>query len=165
MHSAALAYINAVMPAAVDSVLEFGSRNINGSVRDLVPTISRYVGVDLAAGPGADIVADAATVEVPGDLFEVVVCAEVFEHAPDDACLAMCRNARRHLVDGGTFIATMAGPGRAPHSAVDGGGLQPGEFYRNVTKETLGKWLVAARFGPWRVDVLGDDVRCMAVRQ
>jgi hypothetical protein len=163
MHAAALAYINAVLPADVGSVLEFGSRNINGSVRDLVPTVSRYVGVDITPGPGADIVADAGTVEVPG-LFDVVVCAEVFEHAPDAQCLAMVRNARRHLVDGGTFIATMAGPGRPAHSAGDGGPLQPGEFYRNVTSQQLGRWLATAHFLIYNVDVYGPDVRCCAQR-
>lgn len=163
MHSQALAYINAVLPADVSSILEFGSRNINGSVRDLVPTIDRYVGVDVVDGPGVDVVADAAEVEVPG-LFGVVVCAEVFEHADDLECRAIAVNARRHLVDGGLFIATMAGPGREPHSAVDGGPLRDGEFYRNVSKPQLSAWLHRAGFRNVHVDVYGPDVRCTAVR-
>jgi len=164
MHAEAFAYINAVLPANVTSILEFGSRNVNGSVRDLVPTIGRYVGVDIEPGPGADIVADAASVDVPGELFEVVVCAEVFEHADDTECQAMCSNAYRHLGDGGLFIATMAGPGRAEHSAVDGGPLRPGEFYRNVTKPQLARWLNHSRFRNVHVDVYGPDVRCTAIR-
>ena len=164
MHAEALAYINAVMPAKVDSVLEFGSRNINGSVRDLVVGIGRYVGVDIADGPGVDIVADAGQVDVDG-LFEVVVCAEVFEHTGDDECQAIIANAYRHLTNGGLFIATMAGAGRPAHSAHDGGPLHPGEFYRNVTKPQLARWLHHARFRNVHVDVYGPDVRCTAVHE
>jgi len=40
--------------------------------------------------------------------------------------------AFRMLEPGGMFVMTAAGPGRAPHSAVDGKGLQPGEHYANI---------------------------------
>jgi hypothetical protein len=163
MHAEALSYIAAHIPTGVASVLEFGSRNINGTVRDLVPTVDRYVGVDLVAGPGVDHVCDAGSVEVPG-LFELVVCAEVFEHATDKACMAMCANAWRHLKDGGTFVATMAGPGRMAHSAVDGGMVRPGEYYRNVLPETLGRWLEAAGFSEYTIDQARTDMRCTAVK-
>ena len=162
MHAAALAYIAAHLPAAPRSVLEFGSRNINGSVRT-VTTPKRYVGVDVVDGDGVDIVEDAAHVWVDG-LFDAVVCAEVFEHIPDDVCAAMCVNAYRHLVDGGRFVVTMAGPGREPHSAVDGGMVRPEEFYRNVTRTQLCEWLLDAGFGIVNVDERDDDLRGWAVK-
>lgn len=174
MHAEALSYIAAHIPVGVRSVLEFGSRNINGTVRDLVPTVERYVGVDVMAGPGVDIVCDAGVVLVMDDeetpldfkarLFDVVVCAEVFEHATDKACQAMCANAWRHLKDGGTFVATMAGPGRLAHSAVDGGMVRPGEFYRNVLAETLSRWLEAAGFAEFTIAPAGIDMRCTAIK-
>lgn len=162
MHSAALAYIATHIPPGTDSILEFGSRNINGTPRS-VSTVSRYVGVDIAPGHGVDIVCDASTVEVDGE-FDVVVCAEVFEHADDGTCSAIAANAHRHLRSGGVFLATMAGPGRAPHSAVDGGEVRDGEFYRNVEGPLLAQWLLAAGFVDCDVETRGPDTRCTAVK-
>jgi len=167
MHLAALVFVDEHAPPGPGfdlRVLEFGSRDINGSVRQVFRRAARYVGVDVSEGPGADIVADAATVDVPG-AWDVVVCCEVFEHADDETCAGMCANAYRHLKPGGVFIATMAGLGRAEHSAVDGGPLQPGEFYRNVDRPTLSGWLVAAGFTAYKTDVLGDDIRCVAWKE
>lgn len=162
MHQAAAEYVAHNTAAQYRSVLEFGSRNVNGSLRDLVGA-DRWVGVDIAPGPDVDIVGDAATVNVPGT-FELVLCAEVFEHADDAMCVGMCGNAARHLDSGGHFIATMAGPRRAPHSAVDGGALRDGEFYRNVDHALLDGWLRGAGFKHWTVDELGEDIRCVAVK-
>lgn len=167
MHMAALVFVDEHAPPGPGfdlRVLEFGSRDINGSVRQVFPRAARYVGVDVAEGPGADIVADAATVHVPGE-WDVVVCCEVFEHADDETCAGMCANAYRHLKPGGVFIATMAGLGRAEHSAVDGGPLHPGEYYRNVDRPTLSGWLVAAGFTAYKTDVFGDDIRCVAWKE
>jgi SAM-dependent methyltransferase len=163
MHPQALAYFAAHLPPDTNTVLDFGSRNINGTVRTLVPLATRYVGVDIADGAGVDILGDAGRVRVKGR-FDVVVCAEVFEHAPDVECVAMVNNAFRHLRKGGTFIATMAGPGRAPHSAVDGAELHDGEFYRNVTAGLLDGWLHSAGFTDVKVDEAGADLRCVAVK-
>lgn len=163
MHAAALAFISANLPTDAESVLEFGSRNVNGTVRDLCPAVHRYVGVDIAGGPGADVVADAAKVWVPG-LFDAVVCAEVFEHASDQECKGMSRNAAMHLKEGGVFITTMAGPTRPPHSAIDGGRLYAGEFYRNVEPDQLTTWLQDAGFSAVTVNSLGDDVRAVAIK-
>lgn len=162
MHDAVLAYVAANLPEQHRDILEFGSRNINGSLRQLAPD-ARYVGVDLYQGPDVDIVGDAGTVTI-GELFDVVLCAEVFEHAPDDQCIAMCTNALAHLRPGGTFLATMAGPGRHEHSAIDGNGLQAGEFYRNIDKALLASWLIAAGFAEFTIDRDGLDMRCTAVK-
>lgn len=162
MHSAALAYIAAHIPKTADDVLEFGSRNINGSARS-VTCASNYVGVDIADGPGVDIVGDAATVEVDGG-FDCVVCAEVFEHTDDDTCARIVLNAAKHLRDGGVFVATMAGLNREPHSAFDGGPVRAGEFYRNVAPDQLHAWLWNAGFDDYAVDDRGDDLRCWATK-
>jgi len=163
VHPQALAYFAAHLPPDANTVLDFGSRNINGTVRTLVPLATRYVGVDIADGAGVDICGDAGRVRVRGR-FDVVVCAEVFEHAPNTECLAMVGNAWRHLRKGGTFIATMAGPGRAPHSAVDGGPVRSDEFYRNVDVDLLKAWLENVGFTDIKVDHSGDDLRCTAVK-
>ena len=135
------------------SVVEFGSRFINGSVRPLFRGAS-YVGVDIAPGPCVDVVADAATFK-PALRPACVVCCEVLEHAEN--AKAIVANAVDILEDGGSVIVTCASTGRAPHSAVDGGQVQVGEFYRNVPPETLLAWLEEA--GAERVKVLFDQGR------
>jgi SAM-dependent methyltransferase len=121
------------------ATIEFGARNVNGGVADMF--IGRYVGVDRTAGDGVDVIADAATFEILprwGHLAEQVVCCEVLEHAENaDEIVA---NAARNLKPGGTFVMTCAGPGRAEHSAADGGPLRDGEFYRNVPGDEFAVW-------------------------
>jgi SAM-dependent methyltransferase len=58
-------------------VLEVGSLFINGGIRDLFQS-ARYTGIDVARGPGVDIVVDAA--EYDGGPFDVVASTEMFEH-------------------------------------------------------------------------------------
>jgi len=121
-----------------DSVLELGGRNVNGSPRPLFPTAD-YLSVDIVDGPGVDVVCD-ATLYRPTRRFDACLCLEVLEHAEDpDGFVA---TAWGSLKPGGWFILTCACLPRAPHSAVDGGPLQPGEFYRNVPEEMVAGWLV-----------------------
>jgi hypothetical protein len=63
VHEAVIDYVAHHVPPAVLSVLEFGSRNLNGSVRSIIHAHT-YVGVDLYEGPDVDIVGDAATVDL-----------------------------------------------------------------------------------------------------
>lgn len=141
MHAAAYAFIAAeVRTLSPRVVLEIGSKNINGSVRPLFQA-SRYIGIDVAPGHGVDVVASGATY-VPPEPPDVVVCCEVFEHAEEAP--AICAHVASLLPAGGTFLLTMAGVGRRPHSAIDGGPLRAGEFYRNVTPDDLAEWLPAS---------------------
>lgn len=142
------------------SVLDIGGRDINGSPRNLFPNATTYLVVDILPGPGVDVVADAATWRTD-QLFDVVVCTEVFEHTP--VWPQLCRTARQLLVPGGLFITTMAGPGRAVHSAVDGGpDLRPDEWYANVEPEALETTLNRCGFTNVLVDQSGTDVRAVA---
>lgn len=159
MHEAVTEYVSRNAPDFC-RVLEFGSRDINGSVRDVIRS-QRYVGVDVVDGPLVDIVGDASTVNL-AELFDVVVSTEVLEHVDDDTAAGICANAWRHLDVDGVFIATMAGIGRHEHSAVDGGHLKAGEFYRNVDAATLAGWLAQAGFRKFSIDIAGRDIRCTA---
>jgi SAM-dependent methyltransferase len=62
-------------------VLEIGSMNVNGSLRDFCPAGSRYVGVDLAPGAGVDVVVQRIS-QLPfgADVFDAVVTSSCFEH-------------------------------------------------------------------------------------
>lgn len=66
------------------NVLEVGSRNVNGTVRELFEGCQSYMGVDREAGEGVDVLADACELDIlrettPKDL---VICLETLEHIP-----------------------------------------------------------------------------------
>jgi len=143
-------------------ILEIGGRDINGSVRDLFPAAETYVSIDLQPGPGVDVVADGATYE-PNFVPDLVLCLEVLEHAASPR--AIVRHALNLLPVGGTLVLTCAGPGRAPHSGIDGGPLRPGEHYANIDPYMLAAWASAPELGArvscsFVLDHRLHDVRC-----
>jgi SAM-dependent methyltransferase len=148
------------------AVIELGARTVagdwpySGAVRPLFNS-AWYVGVDIAPGPNVDVIADAAHWRGKHDA-DTVVCCETLEHTPEAA--RICENASRLLANNGVFIVTAAGAGRAPHSAVDGGRVRVGEFYRNVSREQLRDWLQPF-FGFWMIDTdTPGDIYAMAVK-
>jgi SAM-dependent methyltransferase len=158
------------------SVVELGARTVagdwpySGPVRPLFNGAD-YVGVDIAHGPNVDVVGNAATYRPRSFLdsgnvayrpVDTVVCCETLEHAPEAD--AICANAWKLLHPGGVFICTAAGEGRAPHSAVDGGPLRDGEFYRNVSREELRDWLKPFGFAMIDTFTTPGDIYALAVR-
>jgi hypothetical protein len=145
MHAAAFEFVKWAVDhfAARGPVIEIGSRNINGSVRSLFAHCAPpYIGLDIAPGPGVDQVADAATF-APAVKVQTVVCCEVLEHTPAVPQI-LHQIAHRMVAANGLIIITCATDGRAPHSARDGGPLQPGEFYRNCSPAAFESWAKAA---------------------
>lgn len=144
MHAAAHDFVAAQVAelGPFVSVLEVGSRNINGGVRGLFGDCV-YEGVDIEPGEGVDYVCD-ATVWLPTGPYDCVVCCEVFEH--EAGWPRIITNAHGVLMPGGVVLLTMAGPGRAPHSAADGGPLRGNEFYGNVQPDDLFDALSSAGF-------------------
>jgi len=142
MHDEAMAFLRAaraLLPAP-RLVLELGSRDVNGTARDLYPGAALYVGVDRLPGRGVDAVADARDWRPPPWLrFDLALCTEVLEHAQDPA--GVCRAAWESLRPGGALVATCAGPRREPHSGIDGGPVREGEHYRNPSPADLRNWL------------------------
>ena len=61
------------------SVLEVGSLNINGSVRQFFINCN-YVGVDISQGNGVDIVGYVHMLPLAEDSFDTVISCECFEH-------------------------------------------------------------------------------------
>jgi SAM-dependent methyltransferase len=146
MHAEALRFAAraiADLPSVQDShVLEIGSRDLNGSIRPWLATAASYTGIDRQAGQGVDVVADGATY-VPVEAPDLVVCMETLEHA--EQADAIVRNAAAILrKPGGRVLITCATEPRAPHSAIDGGPLRTGEFYRNVSLAELVWWVEQA---------------------
>lgn len=143
-------------------VLEFGSLDINGSVRPLLSELvvgGSYLGIDVQEGPGVDLVAD-ASVYTSDVKYDIIVCCEVFEHTPLWA--KIIANAHSLLAPGGMFIATMAGEGRPPHSAIDENPIRQWEYYKNISASMLEEALEA--FSPREVNVKHTDTRCWAIK-
>ena len=143
-------------------ILEIGSLDINGSIRNFIePFSKKYVGLDMQEGPGVDIVYDAAKFTKP-NTFDVVVCAEVFEHTPE--WQTIIKKSYKNLVEGGLFIATMAGEGRHPHSAIDTGAIREWEHYANIGWWQLNQTLTNIGFKDVSINIFENDTRCWAVK-
>jgi SAM-dependent methyltransferase len=163
VHDQALEWIAAHATDEAVSVLDIGGRDVNGSPRHLFPSAAWTV-LDELPGDGVDIAADAATWD-PGDRrWDVVLCAEVFEHTP--AWARICATAFRACAPGGRLIVTTAAPGRPPHSGADGGTVRLGEHYGNIEPAALRRALEVAGWADVVVDMQQNpaDVRAVAVK-
>ena len=64
-------------------ILDVGSLDVNGTLRDFCPRGARYLGIDLEAGPGVDLVLeDPYTYPFTDDAFDMIVSTSCFEHDP-----------------------------------------------------------------------------------
>jgi len=160
MHTEAYEFVSKFATQDNITVIEIGSRDLNGSVRQLFPC-AVWVGLDLYPGPAVDIVCDAASY-VPDSLVDLVVCCEVLEHAPNWRELIQC--AASWLQPGGRMIITCAGPGRAPHSHHDGGELREGEYYGNLSADAIAEELHYSGLHLISCDQSGEDTQAAAFR-
>lgn len=87
MHPSALAsarrffetYVTA--PAGL-RVIEVGSQDVNGSLREVTPAGVDYVGLDFVPGRGVDVlIKDPYHLPLPDDSADIVVCSSCFEHS------------------------------------------------------------------------------------
>lgn len=66
------------------TVVELGSYDVNGTLRDVTPPGARYIGLDLEAGPGVDVIVGAGQpLPFASDAIDTVVSSSAFEH---DVC-------------------------------------------------------------------------------
>lgn len=93
-------------------VLEVGSLDINGSVRSLADSCE-WIGLDLGAGPGVDVVVAAENYNGDPDSFDMTLSGECMEHNPE--WQASVESMIRMLRPGGLFVLSCASPGRREH--------------------------------------------------
>ena len=136
-------------------VLEVGSYDVNGSVRKVFAAASEYVGVDLAEGPGVDLVAYGHDVDHPDGAYDLAVSGECFEHDPHwrDTFANMVRMTR----PGGLVVFTCASHGRPEHGTRRSDiGDSPGtqaqgmDYYRNLVAHDFEDLPLATWFSSWR---------------
>lgn len=104
MHQSALLngqhFFEAYWKPEFKNILDIGSRNVNGTLRDVRPEGCGYLGIDLEAGPGVDLVlSDPHQLPLAEQSFDIVVSTSCLEHDPMFwlTFLEMCRILR----DGG----------------------------------------------------------------
>ena len=126
MHESVMKFVKHVVSKinlADKRVLEVGSYNVNGSVRELFKGAAEYIGVDSREGPGVDRVANAHALQyyfMP-DYFDIVVSTEMLEHDP--AFWLSMPEMGRVLKTGGHLILTARGNGFPLHE-------HPGDYWR-----------------------------------
>jgi hypothetical protein len=65
----------------VAQILEIGSRDVNGTLRQFMPVGASWMGVDIEPGPGVDkIVSPGQPLPFPNESFDLVIASSVFEH-------------------------------------------------------------------------------------
>lgn len=134
-------------------VLEVGSLDINGSVRDLFSACD-YTGVDLQDGPGVDLACPGHLLALPSGHFDTVISAECFEHNPfwRETFANMLRMTR----PGGLVLISCATTGRGEHgTSRTSPEASPftvkakWDYYRNLTARDLAR---GANLGGWLAD-------------
>jgi SAM-dependent methyltransferase len=101
MHDSAYRIGELVMQTYCDlpnaRILEVGSMNVNGSLRDVAEPTTHYVGLDLEEGDGVDVVIKPGErLPFDDDSFDLIMASSAFEHDPRfwETFVEMCRVAR-----------------------------------------------------------------------
>jgi hypothetical protein len=119
-------------------VLELGSLDINGSVRNFFVGCN-YIGIDVGEGKGVDVVCEGQKYAEADESFDTTISCECFEHNPfwKETFVNMIRLTKQ----GGLVTFTCATTGRHVHgtsiSGPDDSPLSIGigwEYYKNLTE-------------------------------
>jgi SAM-dependent methyltransferase len=99
------------------SVLELGSYNVNGTLRDIFTNTSEYLGLDIAHGPCVDHVYDGKVIDIENKDFDLCISCECFEHNPYyiENLLQMIRLNKND----GVVVFTCATIGRTEHGTAE----------------------------------------------
>lgn len=92
-----------------DRVLDVGSRNINGSVKDFISGYKEYIGVDMIEGKDVDLVCNGHDLlkHFKPESFDLVLCCETLEH--DNKPWLTIEAMRKLVKPGGYLLITVPG--------------------------------------------------------
>jgi SAM-dependent methyltransferase len=138
-----------------DSILDVGSLDVNGTLRDAVPNEAAYVGADVVSGKNVDIVLDSPhRFQFQSNRFNIVISTSCLEH--DDFFWLTFSEMARVLAPGGFIYINAPTNGPVHRHPID-----CWRFYPDAGK-ALSKWskrcghevsLIESFFGP--VDPVG----------
>lgn len=129
-------------------VLEVGSRQINGTIRDLF-WLCDYTGLDIMKGKGVDVVCPVDYYTSKSG-FEVVISCEMLEHS--ETWERDLRAMYDLLAPGGLLILTCAAPHRAEHGTkrtTPECSPATTDYYRNISVEDFQSVLPPGLFDPY----------------
>lgn len=109
-------FISACSEVLQGRIIEVGSYDVNGGVRDIVPVA---VGTDLREGPGVDLVCPVERLLehfAPGE-FDACVSTETLEHVQD--WKGFIRTTWDLVKEGGWIVGTMASVNKGRHAYPD----------------------------------------------
>jgi SAM-dependent methyltransferase len=100
-------------------ILEVGSGDINGSIRPVLMNWGKpaeYVGIDIEAGPGVDVVCRAEELvdQFGEERFDAIISCETMEHVRD--WKTAISNMKRVCRKGGIIVVTTRSPGFKYHA-------------------------------------------------
>ncbi|MBL4885345.1 MAG: methyltransferase domain-containing protein [Planctomycetaceae bacterium] len=147
-------------------VLEIGSRDVNGSVRNLFENCD-YIGIDAVQAAGVDQVCLGHEFNDAPNSFDVVCAVEVFEHDP--YAKQTVANMLNLLRPGGLFFMTCAGQGRPEHGTTRTGPLYgpDADFYCNVSSSMFLEWVQDSPFEEifLQYNRESSDLYCFAIKE
>lgn len=112
-----------------DRILDVGSRDINGSVRDVLSAKAEFLGIDMIDGKHVDIVMNSHDLskKFPKNHFDLITCCETLEH--DDKFWITVEEMKKVLKPGGWMLITVPGINFFKHDF-------PHDYYR-FTEEAV----------------------------
>ena len=151
-------------------ILEVGSYNINGTVRDFFTEPVKYIGLDLAPGNGVDIVC-------PGNLFEsetpfdVCISSECFEH--DENWIDTFKNMYKLCKEDGLIVVTCATYNRPEHgtkktSPTDSLSSNFSDYYKNLSiRDFIDNFVLEDMFSNYsfEINVKTNDLYFWAIKK
>ena len=120
------------------SVLELGSFNYNGSVRQFFPN-SIYTGIDVIEGPDVDLIYDGKNFNFNDNSFDLCISCECFEHNP--YWKENFINLIKFTKPNGFILITCATLGRPEHGTnrtdlkSSPGSMQKWDYYKNISRK------------------------------
>jgi len=114
-----------------DNILEFGSYDINGTIKDCFKNYKTYVGIDWRSGPCVDVVGLAHEVKFDYKA-KAVLSASMLEHDPhwEDSL----DNMINHLDPNGIFVLTWGSAKNPPHCLKE---APDGDFHSLPAKKVI----------------------------
>jgi glycosyltransferase involved in cell wall biosynthesis/SAM-dependent methyltransferase len=154
--------------ANAENILEVGSQNINGTVRDFFAANTNYLGIDIGKGKDVDFVIPGELVELPDGWADIAISTECFEHAENwkDILLNMIRITKPQ----GLILLTFAGKGRAVHGTLDSDVFSSPfttTYYQNLAPDDVARDIAIGKYflrHGFEVDSIAHDTYFWGIR-